>query len=396
MRRLILLALLLAALARSGGPAGPLPQDAYVWQRRWTPALGDALRQSADMVGRWRVLVAEVDGARRSIRMAPDWGALARSGRAVVLVVRIDGSVPPPTDDAFLADLANIPAWAREQGVPVAGVEIDHDCATARLDGYARFLAALRDRLPAGLPLSITALPTWLPSPLFGDLAGRADEVVLQVHAVRNPRFGLFDPRTARGWVDAMARRTDRPFRVALPTYGTRVHWDKDGRMAAVESEAPTLAGDGPADELSAAPEAVAGLLRALERDPPAGLRGVAWFRLPTAEDSRAWSLATWRAVAQGQPLRTALSAQVRRSDTPGVQDVVLTNAGEVDAALPRAVRLDAACTVADGIGGYELQRDGNRLILAKTRDGWLRGGQRRVIGWMRCGEKEGAVDVRP
>jgi len=49
--------------------------------------------------------------------------------------------------------------------VPVAGVEIDHDCATARLSAYARFLSILRARLDRTVPLSITALPAWLSAP---------------------------------------------------------------------------------------------------------------------------------------------------------------------------------------------------------------------------------------
>lgn len=395
MLRFLCLLLALAGLARSTGPAAALSHDAYIWQRRWTPAVGEAARQSADLVGRWRVLIAEAEGGRVPTRMAPDWPALARSGRPVVLVVRIDGQLQPQTDGTFLAEIGRIVQAAATHGVPVAGVEIDHDCATARLDGYARFLTALRTHIPAGLPLSITALPTWLSSPLFGDVAGRVDEVVLQVHAVRNPRFGLFDPRVALGWIETMARRTDKPFRVALPTYGTRVHWDGN-RIAAVESEAPKLAGDGPADELMASPAAVAGLLHALRRDPPARLVGVSWFRLPTDADGRAWSLGTWRAVVQGDPLRADLAAESRITRTPGLREVVLANAGAVDAELPRAVRLNASCTLADGLNGYELRREGATPVLVKAQDGMLRGGQRRVIGWMRCGASEGGIDVQP
>ncbi|MCW2238030.1 DUF3142 domain-containing protein [Azospirillum canadense] len=394
--RWLCLVLMLSGLTRSGGPAGPLPQDAYVWQRRWTPALGEALRQSSDMIGRWRVLAAERGGAGGITRTAPDWVALAHSGRPVVLVVRIDGSAPPPIDPAFLAEVGRAVETAAGQGVDVAGIEIDHDCATARLDGYALFLEALRRHLPPGLPLSITALPTWLPSPLFGAVVGRVDEIVLQVHAVRNPRFGLFDPRLARDWLDRLARRTNKPFRVALPAYGVRVRWGADGRLAGVEGEMPTLAGEGPADELAADPAEVAALLRGLERDPPPGLRGVVWFRLPTAEDGRAWSLATWRAVVRGAPLRTALSVEARDAGTPGLRDLVLVNAGAIDAELPRTVLLEAGCAPADGVGGYALRQEGARPALARVQGGMLRGGQARVIGWMRCGANKGAIDVQP
>ena len=398
--RLVLL-LLLGLLARSAGPS-PIPaHDAYVWQRLWTPPVTEAVRRSTDLVRAWRVLIAEADGGGRWARAAVDWGVLATSGRPVVAVVRIDGQLPTQDADALTADIVGMVERAAAHGVALAGLEIDHDSATARLAGYIRFLATLRGHLPPGLSVTITALPAWLSSPLFEDLATQPDEIVLQVHAVRNPRFGLFDARLALGWVEAMARRTTRPFRVALPTYGARVHWDADGRALAVESEVPTLSGGsalngGEASELAASPVAVAGLLRALERTPPAGFVGVAWFRLPTTADARAWSPATWRAVVRGASLRTSVAGESRATATPGLAEVVLANTGDIDADLPRSVVLDESCTLADGINGYRLRRDGKHPILETSREGSLRGGERRVIGWMRCATDRGGIDVRP
>ncbi|WP_448189283.1 DUF3142 domain-containing protein [Azospirillum sp. sgz301742] len=400
MRYTHLVLLLLGLVARSAGPA-PIPaHDAYVWQRLWTPPVIEAVQHSADFVRAWRVLVAEADGAGRWALPGVDWGALAASRRPVVAVVRIDGQLQTQESDALAADIAGIVARAGAHGIPLAGLEIDHDCATARLAGYIRFLANVRGQLPAGLPVTITALPAWLSAPLFEDLAAQPDEIVLQVHAVRNPRFGLFDARLALGWAEALARRTARPFRVALPTYGSRVHWGEDGRLVAVESEAPTLNGDGAASELAASPAAVAGLLRALERSPPRHFAGVAWFRLPITTDARAWSPATWRAVVRGGSLRTTVVGEARATATPGLADIVLANAGDIDADLPRSVVLDDSCTLADGINGYRLRRDGKHPTLESSREGTLRGGERRVIGWMRCAMEQATkremIDVRP
>ena len=112
----------------------------------------------------------------------------------------------------------------------LAGLEIDYDCPTSKLAGYARFLAALRQRLAPDLALSITALPTWMSSSALERVAAEVSEIVLQVHAVDDPRHGLFDPAQAERWVRAFGRRTAQPFRVALPAYDVRVTWRTDSR----------------------------------------------------------------------------------------------------------------------------------------------------------------------
>src|ERR1700690_498531 len=91
--RLLFLLLPLTALAASGETHGVLPQDAYVWQRHWTPSVASAVTQSSDLVRAWRVLAAQSDAQGRLGPMAVDWAALARSGRPVIPVIRIDGQL---------------------------------------------------------------------------------------------------------------------------------------------------------------------------------------------------------------------------------------------------------------------------------------------------------------
>ena len=93
---------------------------------------------------------------------------------------------------------------------------------------YAQFLVRLRAIPDIPRTLSITALPAWLSSPEIDRVIAAADEVVLQVHAVRAPTSGLFDPALARSWIDEFGARTTKPFRVALPDYGAR---RRPGRM---------------------------------------------------------------------------------------------------------------------------------------------------------------------
>ncbi|WP_416211152.1 DUF3142 domain-containing protein [Nitrospirillum sp. BR 11828] len=179
------------------------------------------------------------------------------------------------------------------------------------------------------------------------------DEVVLQVHAVAAPTDGLFNPAQAGRWVAAYARRFHTPFRVALPDYGARVSWDADDSLATVEGETPLLAGGAHANELMAKPMDVAAFLRDLRAQAPATLKGIAWFRLPTAEDRRAWSLATWAAVARGDVPVGHLTAVTRPTTTPGLSTLVLVNEGAADAELPSGLDLPAGCPLGDGANGY-------------------------------------------
>lgn len=349
--------LLFSCVACAPEPPQRLPHDAYIWQRRWTNEVVAAMRQSSDLVRTWRVLAAASDAQGHLRPIAVDWATLVRSERALIPVFRIEGQLTNWDEDALRADIHAVLSQWREHRLSIAGIEIDHDCGTAKLPTYARFLKTLRAQFNERRPLSITTLPAWLSSPAFLEVLTYVDEIVLQVHAVQNPRAGLFDAHLAREWVDTVSRQYSVPFRVALPTYGSRVSWGLDGSLLTVESEAALLTGGDAAVELLVSPQEIATFLRTLERDPPPRLAGIVWFRLPAATDRRAWSLATWHAVIAGKPLLASLDVQAHRSDTPGMHNLVLINQGDIDAELPRRVELPATCTLADGINGYTLER---------------------------------------
>ncbi|MFY0577454.1 DUF3142 domain-containing protein [Cystobacter fuscus] len=199
------------------------------------------------------------------------------------------------------------------------GIEVDHDCATAALAGYADWLERERAALEGELSLSITALPTWSGSPALPRLASLPDHVVLQVHAVRAPT--LFTAGQARGFVEAWARVTDRPFQVALPTYRVRL---RDGTP------------------LSAEPREVARFLAALRERPVAGVSGLVWFRLGHRGDAEAWSLPTLTAVVRGEPLVPRFLPRLVDAGG-GTLDIVLENTGHVDAEAPTRLSLRQA-----------------------------------------------------
>ncbi len=275
----------------------------------------------------------------------------------------------------------------------LSGIEIDYDCPTSRLSSYGRFLVSLRARLPASLALSITALPTWMTSAELDSLALPLDEVVLQVHAVDDPRRGLFDPAQAERWTHSFARRIGRPFRVALPAYDVRVTWRRDGALAGVEGEVPRLDGAAPGTTLRAAPEAVLSFLHALQRAAPENLAGIAWFRLPTDADKRAWSPGTWRAVLADRLPPGRVSASLVPAEAADLWTVTLSNDSAVDTLVPRRIRLDPDCAMADGANGFHLV-DGTPLILEGG--GRLRPHDTRVIGWARCRQPRRQLDVAP
>jgi hypothetical protein len=383
LRTLAIFAMAAMFVAACGRAPAPLTHDAYVWQRQWTPALRDAMASSADLVRDWRVLVAQADRNGQFHTFAPDRDALARSGRPVVLVVRIDGRLASFDASVLVDRIASlVAAWP---AATITGIEIDFDCPTARLPAYAAFLAQLRPRL-GSLSLSITALPTWLGSRDLDALLAVPDESVLQVHAVQAPQAGLFDPVVAGRWVDAFATHTRKPFRVALPTYGSRVSWNDDGSLLAVESERTALAQGATSSELYAAPDILTAFVTTLSQDRPRGLAGIVWFRLPTVDDTRAWSLATWRGVVSGhldtRPLLLTLQAGTS-ADAPS--DVMLENAGSTDTAPPARVALPASCDLADGIDGYRLERTETSLELIAESARPIPAHTRRSIGWARC-----------
>ena len=395
MRLLVALLVCLVGLSQStlqtGVPSVPLPHDAYIWQRAWTPRLVAAAERSAELVRTWRVLLAEADKNGGWVKVAVPWQALRATGRPVVAVVRIDGRL----DEARMpALLERISAVLEGPSGTIAGLEIDYDCPTSKLAGYTRFLAALKNRLPASLKLSITALPTWMTSGQLEQLTRNLDEIVLQVHAVDDPRRGLFDSDQAERWVREFGRRIHRPFRVALPAYDVRVTWRPDGRLASVEGEMPLRAGATNGELLRAAPDAVLKFLNAMRLGAPEGLLGIAWFRLPTDADSRAWSLQTWRAVIAGELPAVRLSAGLVPAERSDLWTVTLSNDGPADAALPRQVRLDPACEAADGANGFRLASAGGPLVLEATGNGRLRANRKRIIGWARCTEPERVLDV--
>lgn len=388
----MLAAVLLNGCEQSDAP--PLDQQLYVWQRQWTPAHDAALRDSRTDFSTLRVLALQAFPQSGWSRARIDPALLKRDGRPLIAVVRLDGQLNGLDRDEVTAQIQQVLNDWQGQGLTLSGVEIDHDAGNARLPAYREFLTHLRGVLPASLPLSITALPAWLDSSELPALLATVDSSVLQVHAVSDPRRGLFDPDQTRQWARAWSRNTSKPFYLALPAYGVAL-LPGAGGAPVVESEVPIERG-GERRELLADPQQLSKLGAELRADPPAHLAGLIWFRLPLANDRRAWSLTTLGAVARGDTLDSHVGLKLSAQD--GLYDISLSNQGNLDSAWPERLTLAVqGCEGADALAGYALQQRPDLLTFTRLRDGRIPAGGQRAIGWARCAHiDQGGSNVYP
>nr|WP_180202091.1 DUF3142 domain-containing protein [Pseudomonas sp. SbOxS1]NYU01402.1 DUF3142 domain-containing protein [Pseudomonas sp. SbOxS1] len=374
--------------------APPLDQQLYVWQRQWTPAHDTALRDSRADFSTLRVLALQAFPQAGWGRARIDPALLKRDGRPLIAVVRLDGQLKSLDQDEVMGQIQQLISDWQGQGLILTGIEIDHDAGNARLPAYREFLAHLRSVLPTSMVMSITALPAWLDSPELPALLSTVDSSVLQVHAVSDPRRGLFDPDLARQWAMAWSRITSKPFFLALPAYGVAL-LPSVGGAPIVESEV-AIERHGKRRELLADPLQLSELATRLRADPPAHLAGLIWFRLPLANDRRAWSLTTLRAVSRGEVLESQLALNL--SEHEGLYDIAITNVGNLDNTWPERVTLGVqGCEGADALAGYTLQQEPNLLTFTRLRDGRIAAGGQRAIGWARCATiDQGASNVHP
>lgn len=387
--------------------AGPLPQDAYVWQRAWTPEVERAVTEHAGDFGLLVALQAEVTwraSGPEVVRVPLGFAALRGMGRPVGVALRLGPYGGPfaagDPRTAWLADLAGaLVAEAATNGLRVAELQIDFDCAAGKLDGYRVWVEAIRARVNP-VPVVITALPSWLGRAACGRLVTAADGWVLQVHSLERPRdiaapVFLCDPGAARRAVERAAR-LGRPFRVALPTYGYTVGFDGQGRLVGLAAEGSLRAWPEGVRlrELRADPAALAGLVRDWTADRPAALRGLIWYRLPVPGDRLNWSWPTLAAVMAGREPGGRLRAEVRRPQ-PGLVEIDLVNDGNADHSGPAGVTVrwsGAQWLAGDAVGGFVLADEGpGRVGFRSTGAVRLQPGARRVLGWLRW---DGDVEV--
>src|SRR6185503_6464618 len=115
-------------------------EDAYVWQRKWTPAVNAAVEERGITFDVLHVLAAEIEPGGHVVRVPPP---PALQGRAVIPVVRVDGYrielATTIADEAW-----DVVGRFKAAGIDVKGVELDHDCAASKLSQYAGVIRAVK------------------------------------------------------------------------------------------------------------------------------------------------------------------------------------------------------------------------------------------------------------
>jgi hypothetical protein len=384
-------------------PPAPLTHSAYIWQREWTDGLREAMQRNQSFIAEWAALATEVEfranAAPQVARVALDYAALRDSERPISFAIRV-APYPGPFDRSqpesrFLLKLAgDVITTARQHGIEPAALHLDFDAATRQLDDYRLWLEALREAI-APTPLVFTVLPTWLNSAAFARLAQAAASYVLQVHSWAAPKtpdqpFTLCDPELAQRAI-VKAARLNRPFQVALPTYGYRAWFDGQNRLLGLSAEGPALTAAGHAQvrEVRADSVAMAGLVNWLNSHRFEALRGVIWYRLPLPEDRLSWNERTWQSVMRGQAPAAKTELKLEKS-AAGLVEITLQAHGDADSLLNQPLRLNwrqAHLVAADGLAGFTIQRIGPDALRFQPPDQQplrLAPGQQMLIGWLR------------
>jgi len=381
----------------------PLTHSAYVWQRSWTEPVREAVVQHGAEFDELVVLGAEVswkDKQPQATRVGVDYSALAGTNCRVGLALRIGGfSGPFVADDAnaqLLGAVAeSLIAEARTNAVMPYELQLDFDCAQSKLDGYRVWLAAIQNRL-APMPVTITVLPSWLGEPAFKRLAASATNYVLQVHSLERPgnikeRFNLCDPQAARRAIE-QAGKIGVPFRVALPTYGYLLAFDKEGKFVGLSAETgKSWPRETQIKVVRADPVEMAGLVERWNINRPAALDGVLWYRLPVAVDNLNWRWPTLGAIVHSRSLRAGAQVETRRVEA-GVVEINLVNDGNLDISSRFAVAVrwsregGARLVSGDGLLGFTLvEGEGTTAdFRIESHDYHLPAGVTNTIGWLR------------
>jgi len=385
----------------SGWASGTLSHEVYVWQRAWTPSVCQAVSDHAACFSETVVLMAEVSwkGAIPQVARAHvDLPALGRIHRPVGLALRVGAVKGGLATNSYavtvlggLADL--MVAEARKNQIQPVELQIDYDCATARLDDYRILLKILQKRF-SPLPVTFTALPAWLEAPSFARLVQAAPNYVLQVHSLQDPAAPsapatLCDPAAAQRAV-RRAGEIGVSFRVALPTYSYLLAYNAAGNFIGLSAES---SGDhwpegSQIRELRTDPAAMSRLVQGWNANPPPFLRGIIWYRLPVAVDNMNWRWPTLSAIVAGHQLRQKVHAAARRVG-PGLLEISLVNDGELDRVGPVQLSVNwsgARLSAGDGLRGFELVEQPGTAALLQCRSAQVRlpAGERWLVGWMR------------
>lgn len=400
--------------------SGALPQDVYVWQRDWSPAVREAVADESGHFRRFVILAAEISPRSPSGRVAeinPDYAGVAKSVREIGLAIRIaplplkdtDAMAPDSSQTVQICQVAvRAIANAQRAGLRVDELQIDFDCAESKLAGYENWVDAIK-RAITPTRVVITVLPSWMKHATFAELVRSAGSYILQVHSLHKPNgpddpMNLCDIAEARQYA-AQAAKLGVPFRVAFPTYSYMAGFSPDGKLLG-------LSADGPA-----ASWPVGTILRVMHSDPvalgsqvaqwlakpPLGMTGIIWYRLPIAGEAMNWRAITLHEVMAGRSPKPRVAVQLVHTQAALV-DIFLANTGDADGPIAGSVNtsLPASEVIAsEAMGGFDRidTPTGNVSFSAANSptQRWIAPGERLEVGWLRLSaDKEVQADVTP
>jgi hypothetical protein len=388
--RAFMVCLLIAACAEKPSvPSGPLEHEGYLWQDPGRAAATAAIERARGKLSAIAILVAE--GSARDGKLVFREIEHPPTGSDIAQVIRLGQSTnqlvwSPENRGAIARQVARLAALGPRE------IQIDFDCPVRRLGDYHDLLEDLRAR--AGpVPLAFTALPSWLESRAFPDLARAFPRFVLQVHSLALPSSPdgpviLCDPEAARRAV-AKASALGVEFRVALPTYGSELLFGFDGKILDVVSEDAAgvpAAAIARRERVFADPEAMSALVRDWTDHRPRGLTGICWYRLPVEGDRRNWTWATLADAMEGKA-RTATAEIHAAPGHGGAFHLTLVNPGDAHAPFPGKIVLPPGTLAADASRPYSPEGGSSPVLLHDPADPiwpWLAPGERRVVGWFR------------
>jgi len=376
---------------------GPLPQRGYVWQREWTPAVIDSLRQAKRRMSGVVLLGAEISFGGKSpeiVKPSIDWEAVRRQTQHCSIALRVAPFGGPfRADDARTRVITDVAKQllddARAHDVKIEEFQFDFDCAQKNLASYHTWLSILR---PIVHPIRfvMTVLPAWLDEPEFLSLIRETDGYVLQVHSVpisSGSSATLCEPRLAREWI-ARAGKLGIPFSVALPTYRCAAGYGPNGKLlsVAMDSVQAVWPPGTRVLEFGADANEIAAVVNDWQQTRPPQMRELIWYRIPIATDTRNWRWATLSAVMSGRLPEHKLNI-LQEGENP--IDLSIFNAGEADEQLNANVSATwngAGLTASDALAGWNMRSENGRAIFTVTASRGLRlpPGATRKIGWLR------------
>jgi len=377
--------------------SGPLPQRGYIWQREWTPAVIDSLREAKRRMNGVVLLGAEINFGGKNPEIAKasiDWEAVQRQTQHCSVALRIAPFAGPfRADDAPARVIVDVTKQLLDDAaahcVKIEEFQFDFDCAQKNLGTYRTWLSILR---PIVHPIRfvVTVLPAWLDDANFLPLVRETDGYVLQVHSIPISARGgatLCDSKLAREWI-ARAGKLQMPFSVAVPTYRCAAGYAPDGKLlsVAMDSVQPSWPPGTRILEFGADADDIAALVHEWQKARPPQLRELIWYRVPIATDTRNWRWPTLAAVMAGQTPKHQLNVQQEGANPI---DLSIVNAGEADEQLNVNVTAKwskAGLEASDALSGWSVRSENGLAVFKSVAQNGFRlpPGATRKIGWLR------------